>query len=129
MCAFIKFTANGCSKSDSLVGSIDARSTVTAQTGSADTHAASGAAAAQSDANTASGEVNCSRRAVCDAACGCRTRRRFACRREAATVQSGRRKQKSQRRFDAPGPRRLTVIGAFDFEVTKIDIKLPAFVD
>jgi hypothetical protein len=46
MCVFIKFTANGCSKSDSLGESINARSTVTAQTGSADTHAASGTFAA-----------------------------------------------------------------------------------
>jgi hypothetical protein len=67
MCAFIKFTANCCSKSDSLEGSIDARSTVTAQTGSADTHAASGTFAAESAADTTGGEVNCSRRPVGDA--------------------------------------------------------------
>src|SRR5437762_13177500 len=41
MCAFIKFTANGYSKSDSLRGSVDAKSTLTAQTVSADTYAAS----------------------------------------------------------------------------------------
>jgi hypothetical protein len=39
------------------------------------------------------------------------------------------RKQKSQRWFDAGRPRCFAMIGAFHFEVTKIHLGLPAFVD
>jgi len=41
MCAFIKFTANRCSKRDSFRGSIDDKSTLAAKTGSAYTDATS----------------------------------------------------------------------------------------
>ena len=129
-CAYTRFTASGCSSSSFRAESrnllivffgvltkiaerdwstlfditrdrSNARSTVTAQTSSANTRAGSRTIAAQSSAHSAGGKVTI---LVC-------------------------RKQKPQCRFDARCPGRFAVGGAFDFEITKVDTELPAFVD
>jgi hypothetical protein len=45
------------------------------------------------------------------------------------SARSRRPKQKPQRWLNSRCPRDFAVVGAFDFEITKIDIELPAFVD
>ncbi len=47
---------------------------------------------------------------------------------EAGDLQTGR-KEKPQRRLDAPGPGGFAVIGAFGFQILKIIQKFPIFLD
>jgi hypothetical protein len=89
--AFIKFTANHCSKSDFQEENINARKSVATKTSSAVPCATTGTVAAQSAASAAGGEVTNLFRAG---------------------------KQKAQRRFNPRCPGRFAVIGALDFEVS-----------
>ena len=54
---FTKFMTSGCSKNDSLKKVLNARNSVTTQTGSANSDAASGAIAAESAAGSGRGRV------------------------------------------------------------------------